>query len=400
MDWEAGKIPRFTDVSWRWIAYCASVIVVVGVVFAFLKEIELKRDVPCEIISPSDVRITGHDGLVTAVYVAPAATVRKGQPLFRLTRDLTLSTDGRPRPVFDEALRDRQTAATNAQFGDRVAALTARMHAVERTEAARMRELDALGDRQFRMRQMGDDARRRLARLEGAADYVIADRIEQARIEVRQNEAEIAQGDARHQALLADLETLRGGRRELDAQIRELRAQRDREVQDIDMRYEAARRDVTVSAPGDGVVTFSGLVPGNTLESDDVALVISTSPTPALSAALRIPSRQRGFVREGQTVRIKLDAFPYARFGSVAARIDSISDTTMTAATASSPASAPAGARPVDYMAWATLRGTTFGSSHPPLRILPGMRGTASVVVERRTIAEWVFEPLFQMIRS
>ncbi|MCA8041103.1 HlyD family secretion protein [Burkholderia seminalis] len=400
MDWEAGKLPRFADVSWRWIAYCASAIVGAGIVFACVQEIELKRDVPCEIVSPFDVRITGHEGLVTAVYVASATPVRKGQPLFRLVRDLTLSADGRPRPVFDEASRDRQTAATNAQFDDRIAALQARMQAAGRTEAARMRELDALGDRQHRLRQMADDARRRLARVEGAADYVIADRIEQARIEVRQNEAEIAQGDARHQALLADLETLRGSRRELDAQVRELHAQRDREVQDILVRYEAARRDITVSAPNDGIVTFSGLVPGNALASDDVALVISTSPKPSLSAALRIPSRQRGFVREGQTVRIKLDAFPYARFGSVAARIDSISGTTMTAVTASSPSSAPTGARPTDYMAWATVRSATFGSPREPLRILPGMHGTASVVVERRSIAEWVFEPLFQMIRS
>ncbi|MDN7520247.1 HlyD family secretion protein [Burkholderia sp. AU45251] len=400
MDWEAGKIPRFTDVSWRWIAYCTSAIVVVGFVYAFVQEIELKRDVPCEIVSSSDVRITGHDGLVVAVYVKPSERVRKGQPLFRLARDLTLSTDGRPRPAFDETMRDSQVAAANAQLDDRAAALTARRQAAGRAEAARMRELDALDERQRRTRLMTDDARSRLARLEGAADYVLADRIEQARMEVRQNEAGIAQGDAQRQALLADLETLRGGRRELDAQIRELRAQRDRDVQDILMRFEAARRDITVSAPHDGVVTFSRLVPGHAIETEDVALVIETSPAQPLAAALRIPSRQRGFVREGQTVRIKLDAFPYARFGSVAAHIVSISGTTMTPAIAPSPSAPPDAARPTEYMAWATLRSATFGSPREPLRILSGMRGTASVVVERRTIAEWVFEPLFQMIRG
>jgi membrane fusion protein len=53
-----------------------------------------------------------------------------------------------------------------------------------------------------------------------------------------------------------------------------------------------------------------------------------------------------------------------------------------------------------DFMAWATLRGRTFDYGNQHFDILPGMRATASIVVERRTIAEWVLEPLFRTIRG
>ncbi|WP_447748457.1 HlyD family secretion protein [Pseudomonas nicosulfuronedens] len=397
---QAEKLPRFTDVSWRWIAYFSSVVVTLGIIFAFFQEIELKRDVPCEIVSPSEIKIKGLTGLVTTLQVTIGQEVHQGQPLFQLARDLTLSSDGTPRPRFDETLRDDQIATANIQHDDRRAALAARLDASERTGSARELELQAIDRQQLRTRQMAADARRTLDRLEGMASYVVADRVEQARLQANQSAGEVAQGDARRQSLLSEIETLRGSQHELKVQQRELDAQLRREVQDIRLRFEAARQNSTIFAPHSGVVTFSSLVAGHMLEAEDVALVINTGSDQPLVATLNIPSRQRGFVREGQSVRLKLDAFPYARFGALPARIESISDTAMSKS--ESPPT-PTSGKPVEtnnYMAWATLSDETFGSPSTPLRILPGMRGTASVVIERRTIAEWVLEPLFQMIRG
>ena len=166
------------------------------------------------------------------------------------------------------------------------------------------------------------------------------------------------------------------------------------------MRFEQSRHDATISAPKAGVVTFSGLVPGRTLAPDDVALVISTGEKGALRAALRIPSRRRGFVREGQIVRLKFDAFPYAKFGSYAARIDSISRTTVRSPNVAGGRLRAAQYAEGDYMAWATLGGDTFNFERQRFDILPGMVATASIVIERRTIAEWVLAPLFRVLRG
>lgn len=402
MSIQAEKLPRFSDVPWRWIAYFTSTAVALGITFAFFQEIELKRDVPCEVVSPSEVKVKGVTGLVTSVQVLSGERVQQGQPLFQLARDFSLSSDGTPRPKFDEQLRDEQLASARAQHDGRVAGLMARLQASERSGAARELELSALGQQQVQARRIAADALRTLQRLEGMASYITADRLEQARLQANQGEAEVAQGEVRRQSLLSEIESLRGTQKELEVQQRELAAQLAREQQDINLRYEAARQNSTIFAPHAGLVTFSSLVVGQTLEAEDVALVIDTEAGAPLVAALTIPSRQRGFIKPGQSVRLKLDAFPYARFGAVQARIDSISDTAMnrTESTAGPTAAAGKATEINNYMAWASLSDTTFGPAGEPLRILPGMRGTASVVIERRTIAEWVLEPLFQMIRG
>jgi membrane fusion protein len=101
-------------------------------------------------------------------------------------------------------------------------------------------------------------------------------------------------------------------------------------------------------------------------------------------------------------VRLKFDAFPYVRFGSYEARIDAISQTTVQSPMSPAPASpaSPKDTGDGDFMAWATLRGKTFDYGSQHFDILPGMRATASIVVERRTIAQWVLEPLFRTIRG
>jgi multidrug efflux pump subunit AcrA (membrane-fusion protein) len=160
-----------------------------------------------------------------------------------------------------------------------------------------------------------------------------------------------------------------------------------------------APSDVTIYAPQAGVVTFSGLLPGRMLDASEVAQIIDTNSDQPLIVALRIPSRQRGFVKSGQIIHIKLDAFPYARFGTYEARIDSISGTTLRAPDGSHAPLAGSG-QDDDYRALATLPGDTFDIGGQSYRILPGMRGRASIVVERRTIAEWILAPLFRMVRG
>jgi membrane fusion protein len=394
------KLPRFTDISWRWIAYFTSTIVTLAIVFAFFQEIELKRDVPCEIISPSEVKVRGLTGLVTAVHVAAGQEVRQGQPLFQLARDLTLSSDGTPRQRFDESMRDSQIATVQAQHDDRLAALDARLRALDLSISARELELQALTQQQQRTRQIASDALRTQQRLKNLEGYITADRVEQARLQANQSASDVAQNEGRRHSLRSEIEMLRGNRNELQIQRRETDAQLDREVQNIRLGYEASRQNTTIFAPHSGVITFSSLVAGHSLEVDDVALVINSGSNEPLVAALEIPSRQRGFIKEGQIVRLKLDSYPFARFGTLAARIGSISDTAMNKSESSTPSVPSKPLKTSNYMAWVTLSGQALGSTRAPLQILPGMRGTASVVIERRTIAEWVLEPLFQMVRG
>ena len=405
------SIPQFRDVPWRWIAYTTSAIVIVAIGFGFTHQVELKQDVQCEIVSPSEVKVRGVGGLVSSVYVHASNRVVAGAPLFTVQRDLSLSSDGRQRNQFDAQMRDEQIRAADEQYAQRKLQLSAQRNASLLTTMSRKAELRALAEQIAQNRQLSGEAERKLARLNSVADYVTADRVEQASADAHQVKVSIAQSTARRDQLQGEIATLDGAQSDLAAQLKENDVRHERDVQDIQMRFEQSRQDVTISAPQGGTVAFSNLVRGRTIEASDVALVIATDDKGALRAALRIPSRRRGFVEKGQIVRLKFDAFPYAKFGTYEARIDAISGTTM-----QSPMSAPGmpgaagalgsaagrsgGGSDGDYMAWATLRGTTFDYGQQHFEILPGMRATASIVVERRTLAEWVLAPLFRMIRG
>ncbi|KMZ12817.1 Membrane-fusion protein [Candidatus Burkholderia humilis] len=393
----------------------SSVFAVLAVTFGFTHEIELKQNVPCEIVSPSEVKIRGLKGLVSSIYVKPQDKVVPGTPLFQLQRDLSLAIDGLQRQVFDQKMHDDQIRAVDEQYAERRIQLNTQLQSARVTQTSRRAELTALDEQIGQNRQLVDGYKQRMSRLNSVADYVTADKVEQARADVHQGKVTVAQSVARRQQLEGDLASSQSAQADLEAQLRELDARHARGVQDIQVRFEQARQDSTVSSPKAGVVTFSSLVAGRMLTASDVAVVIATNDSGPLRVALSIPSRRRGFVREGQIVRLKFDAFPYAKFGTYEAHIDSISPTTVLP---SSPPTEPAdsgglfgssgspdtteGAKDSDgdYLAWATLRGKTFDFEGQHFAILPGMCATASIVVERRTIAEWVLAPLFRMMRG
>ncbi|VXB21014.1 conserved hypothetical protein [Burkholderia sp. 8Y] len=404
-------IPQFKDVPWRWIAYATSVFTVVAIAFGFVHEIELKQDVTGEVVSASEVKIQGLAGLVSAIYARPSEHVEPGTPLFRLQRDFSLTTDGLRRQVFDEKMRDDQIHSIDEQYSERRVQLNAQRETARLTEASKRAELGSLDAQIAQNAQLVGEFEQRLARLSSVSDYVTADKLEQARADVHQGKVTVAQSVARRQQLAGEVSASSSSQTDLEAQLRELDARHARDVQDVRARFERERQDATVSAPKGGTVTFSGLVAGRMLAAGDVAMVISTKDSGPLRAALSIPSRRRGFVREGQIVRLKFDAFPYAKFGTYEARIDSISGTTVLPASPVAPPGTPGAPDPSeqtsttkesdgDYLAWATLRGNTFDFEGQHFKILPGMRATASIVVERRTIAEWVLGPLFRMLRG
>jgi membrane fusion protein len=105
-------------------------------------------------------------------------------------------------------------------------------------------------------------------------------------------------------------------------------------------------------------------------------------------AELYVSTAAVGFLEVGQEVRLAVDAFPYQRFGTVAARIVQISSVAVPKATAEG------GAVPV-YLVTAELSEphvTAFGRKQP---LLPGMSLSARIVTEKQSLIEWLFEPLF-----
>jgi membrane fusion protein len=101
-----------------------------------------------------------------------------------------------------------------------------------------------------------------------------------------------------------------------------------------------------------------------------------------LQVELQVPQRGLAVVAPGQAVRLRYDAFPYERYGVRSARLRWMS-----------PAAAP-GSADGAFRALADLDEASVQAGGRDRPVLPGMRGDASIVVGRRSLASYVFAPL------
>lgn len=113
-------------------------------------------------------------------------------------------------------------------------------------------------------------------------------------------------------------------------------------------------------------------------------------------AELYVPSRAVGFLSEGQEVRLSYAAFPFQRFGSHMAVIEHISSTALTAGEVDLPG--------VDHMepvfrVVSRLPSQTVSAYGELVRLRSGMLVTAEITIDRRTLVEWVLDPIFAAVR-
>ena len=111
------------------------------------------------------------------------------------------------------------------------------------------------------------------------------------------------------------------------------------------------------------------------------------NPAASLKILARLALSEAGLPRLalGQRVRFFFEAFPYQRYGAVNARLDWISPSAVVT---------PDGPR---FVALASVDTSENSAKKKPLPIRVGMRGEARIVVGRRTLIEYAFDPIRQL---
>ena len=154
-------------------------------------------------------------------------------------------------------------------------------------------------------------------------------------------------------------------------------------------------RAIVFRAPADGIVSIFSLQHGQMVATGQPLLSILPSNA-KLQALLVVPSRAIGFAQARKEVVIRFQAFPYQKFGRY---IGSISDVSRSAlslqeATALSGQSLPQGSRSF-YGVRVDLTAQQIPAGGEVLSLRSGMEVEADLMLERRSLFEWLFEPLF-----
>jgi hemolysin D len=147
----------------------------------------------------------------------------------------------------------------------------------------------------------------------------------------------------------------------------------------------ASRREklTTLSAPVDGTVQQLAIHTTGGVVTDAQALMVIVPDEAQVTAEVTLDNKDVGFVNTGQAARIKLETFPYTRYGTVAARVNRV--------TADAVNDEKRGAI---FPATLTLAQHQMDVDGKMIRLSPGMNVTAEIKTGQRRVIEYLLSPI------
>jgi membrane fusion protein len=153
-----------------------------------------------------------------------------------------------------------------------------------------------------------------------------------------------------------------------------------------------ARRETIIKAPVSGTVTNIAVAKGQSVAAD-TPLATMLPKGSGLHVELLVPSRAIGFIGKGQEVVLRYEAFPHERFGQYRGSVIEISRNVWAPGDKIGPLTVKEPVYRVDVKL-ERQSVSAFGNEIP---LRPGMLVNADILLERRTLLEWLFEPVLQL---
>ena len=326
-------------------------------------------------------------GVVGEVHVAEAQSVAAGQPL------LTIASAS----VGDRAAEWRGLEAQIAGTGERLASrreqdasqrradseealiFDARLTSLGRVMEVHTRQLAAaleMAKRQKETFDLGLSSWMELSRVQIEADRLALE-LEQARAD----EAEARRSLRRlHHEAAARRAQSRAAERSLVEELERARIRRTA----LDQDAVRGGNQLVAAAPCSGVVLKLLVQSHGAVVQEGDALAEIACGGGGLQAELTLPQDGVGLVRPGQRVRLLCDAFPYQRYGALAATIRWIS-----------PSSGDG-----RFRAFADVHNDDVRGEGHSRALAPGMSGQARVVVGRRSLVSYALGPIRELRES
>lgn len=344
------------------------------------------------------IRVTApQGGVVETLPISEGDQVQAGQSLARLRLSSDIAS-GNAGQALEEQLR-LQIEAVSAQAEAEREKLIAQEESLKTQRAAMRRELeinsarvDSMTEQLALVRANADRVRKVAER--GYASTKAVEESEMSVLSAQQELSTIRSGVLAMERQISDidaqLQQLPISIRAADAQARASQAQLAQQGTEM-----AVQNTYHVGSTVAGRVVALPVARGQTVAPQSV-LAIVTPEGSTLEAELYIPSRSAGFIKAGQEVRLMYQAFPYQKFGTAKGEIRSVSRTVLGPNEVAIPGLAIN--EPV-FRVKVALQSDTVEAYGQVMPIQPGMLLAANIVIDRRTLIEWLLDPIYAVGR-
>ena len=334
-------------------------------------------------------------GRVAELLVKEGQEVKEGVPMARISLERATAASTSTGAVVSGELTQRRGSLEKEQGHMRELA-------EQQLQQVRKKALDL----QNEISQIGTEIRLQTQRLASAKAEALrwaqlAEKKFSSDVAARQKQDDATDQEIRLQALKRQKSTLE---RDLSSakleepsvalRARTLEEQVSRQISELQqtMVQEEAKRETIIRAPITGTVTNITVSNGQSVAADAAFATILPAGS-KLQVELLVPTRAIGFVTKGKEVSLRYEAFPYERFGQYRGVIADVSQTVWSAGDKVGPLTV----REPAYRITATLDRQSVEAMGQEIPLRSGMLVNADILLEKRSLLEWIFEPVLQL---
>lgn len=392
-----GAVNLATPLSFKWWAALALALAAAIVAFLLFGHYTRRETVAGQLQPSAGIlTLAGQTtGTVTRALVHEGERVKAGQPLVEISANLVSASMGDAHAAVSAQLRvqEAQVRTTLADLQPETAAQAKDLRTRIGMLATQVRQIDgqlALAHKQTetadaflkKIRPVLEKGVISVAQFNAYQSAALNDQAEVKTLERQRLDAEQQRSTLQAQLVQLPLDTaaksnqLRGQLAQLDAQLAE----------------NEAERGTLLRAPAAGTVSTLLVKPGQNVAAGQPLLSILPAKS-KLQAQLLVPSSAIGFVSPGNRVVLRYQAFPYQKFGQQYGQVVQVSRSALSPAEAASLLGRNV-ATPL-YRVLVKLDRQTIDAYGKPEALKPGMVLNADILLDRRSLWQWVFEPLY-----
>lgn len=397
---------RLTHSIPTWIASCttvvlAAILIAYGIVGTYARKARVSGIL---VSQGGELNVTAPSiGRVMELRIKEGQTVLAGETLMVLDTDrpTEMPTGTKETAVLINEQIDNRRNALASQMQSKDSFARMQKQAIESRLRSLDIELEKITDEIELQKRRRDIAATSLRRYEQLADSKFV-----SAIQVQQQQETLIDQDARLKSLERNLNSSRKDRaasamelKQVDIQLASDIAVLNRDLATLNQEgtENAARRSAAITATRSGKVSAIAVTLGQTVAAGQNLIAIQPESS-KLEAHLYAPTRTAGFVKEGQQVLVRYAAFPYQKFGLYQGSVSTVSQSAFT------PNDLPPSLQTLFgrqntpealYRVTVALNEQEIAAFEQRYQLRPGMALEADIVQEKRSIIEWLLEPLF-----
>lgn len=339
-------------------------------------------------------------GIILEKYVKDGQVLKQGDALYLLSTTRygeqgdVQAAISRQVLIRDQSLKDQKYKASalhqaeHLTISNQIGSLQADLATVNQSIASQ--------------RQRVDLAKETVARYDSLfrQDYISKEQLQQKQEELLDQQSRLQALERNKISLSAELDKQSIALNHLATKQDTEIAQLNREIASTsqELTESQARQKMVIRATDAGTATLVSAEAGQ--QADVTKPLLSIMPAQSeLVAHLYVPSKAIGFIKPGDQVFLRYQAYPYQKFGHATGRVYSVAKTALPGRELNSMGNLDSennAENPV-YLVKVKLQQQRILAYGKPQPLQAGMLLDADVMHEKRRLYEWVLEPLFSI---